>query len=598
MSIKALKKITLYGLASEKDTLLRGLQGLGCMHLIPLTQAQGGEGELTEPQSAKDALNWLTSCPTRRREAKSTGDQTADSIVSLVLDNKLQHRHASDERDALVKRIQEVRPWGEFSFPDISDMANVRLWFYVVPQKDMDAVHGLELPCEVVHRDNKDCYVVVLCEQEPDTEILPVRRSHVGEHPLSELEEMLEAAEMKLEDIQGERESLTRWTYIITQAVARFEDEKVLSEVSNSVLNDDQFFLLSGWMPVDRESDVRTFVDTHPAAITMEEPTDEDAPPTLLESAESTGGGSEAFSFFQVPGYRAWDPGNMVFYSFALFFAMIMSDAAYCSIFAGIIFLNRNKLNASTGGIRLKNMGYFMSLLGVIWGVLIGSYFGVSPAEDSLLGKIAFIDLNNYGAMMSLSIAIGVGHLVIANCMSAWINRPRSTALAPLGWAVLMAGGLGLYLAKSAYLPPFFADTAGPALMILGAVLIFLFTSERKVTGAKDLILRILDGLKGVYNVTSAFGDILSYMRLFALGLSGASLAMTFNNLATDALHSSPVTGVLFAGVILLLGHVLNFALCIMSGVVHGMRLNVIEFVNWGMSDEGYPFKAFRKQED
>ncbi|WP_281645234.1 V-type ATP synthase subunit I [Parendozoicomonas sp. Alg238-R29] len=598
MSIKALKKITLYGLASEKDALLRGLQSLGCMHLIPLTEAQSGEGELTEPQSAKDALNWLTSCPTKRREAKAAGDFTADSIVASVLENKIQHRHASDERDALVKRIKEVRPWGEFSFPYLSDMANIRLWFYVVPQKDMEAVNALELPCEVVHRDNKDCYVVILSEEEPDTEILPVKRSHVGEHSLSELEEMLEAAEMRLEDVQGERESLTRWIYIIGQAVARFEDEKVLADVSNSVLDDDQFFLLSGWMPTDREEDVRDFIDAQPAAVTIEEPTEDDVPPTLLESAESTGGGSEAFSFFQVPGYRAWDPGNMVFYSFALFFAMIMSDAAYCAIFAGIIFMNRSKLNSSTGGIRLRNMGYFMSLLGVIWGVLIGSYFGVSPDEISLLGKIAFIDLNDYGAMMSLSIVIGVAHLVIANSMSAWVNRHRSTALAPLGWAVLMAGGLGLYLAKSDYLPVVFADTAGPALMILGAAMIFLFTSERKITSITNLLLRILDGLKGVYNVTSAFGDVLSYMRLFALGLSGASLAMTFNNLAADALNSSPVTGVLFAGLILLLGHVLNFALCIMSGVVHGMRLNVIEFVNWGMSDEGYPFKAFRKQED
>ena len=598
MSIKALKKITLYGLASEKDALLRGLQGLGCMHLIPLTQAQDGEGELTEPQSAKEALTWLTSCPTKRREARSAGDMTADQIVSSVLENKVRHRQAADTRDALVKRIQQVRPWGEFAFPDLSEMANIRLWFYVVPQKDMDSVQALDMPWEVVHRDNKDCYVVVLSEHEPDAELLPVKRSHIGEHSLSQLEDMLEEAEMKLEDQQGERESLTRWIYIITQAVARFEDEKALADVSRTALEDDQFFLVSGWMPADKEQDVRSFVDQQPAAVTIEEPTEEDNPPTLLEGSESTGGGSDAFAFFQMPGYRSWDPGNMVFYSFSLFFAMIMSDAAYCALFAGIIFMNRGKLGHSEGGRRLMNMAYFMAFLGVIWGVLIGSYFGVSPNENSLLGKIAFVDLNDYGAMMSLSIAIGVGHLVIANVMSAWVNRKRSTALAPLGWAVLMLGGVSLYLAKSSYLPAFFADTAGPALMVLGALMIFLFTSDRKVKSAKDLILRVLDGLKGVYSVTSAFGDVLSYMRLFALGLSGASLAMTFNSLAMDALHSSPVTGVLFAGVILLLGHVLNFALCIMSGVVHGMRLNVIEFVNWGMSDEGYPFKAFRKQED
>ncbi|MCL6271043.1 V-type ATP synthase subunit I [Sansalvadorimonas sp. 2012CJ34-2] len=598
MSIKALKKITLYGLSSEKKSLMRGMQDLGCMHLIPLGEAQNGDSELTEPQSAKEALSWLSSCPNKRREARSTGELTADSIVSAVLENKQEHRQAADQRDALVKRIQEVRPWGDFSFPDLTEMADVRLWFYVVPQQEMEAVEALDLPWEIVHKDQKDCYVVVLATEEPEAELLPVKRSHVGQHSLTELEEMLEKAEMTLEDKQGERESLTRWIYIISQAVARFEDEKALSDACKGALEDDQFFLVSGWMPADKESEVRSFVADLPAAVTIEEPTDEDTPPTLLDSPDSTGGGSEAFSFFQVPSYRAWDPGGMVFYSFSLFFAMIMSDAAYCAMFAGIIFMNRGKLGTSVPGRRLMNMGYFMSALGVAWGVMIGSYFGVAPGEDTFLGKLAFVDLNNYDAMMALSIAIGVGHLVIANLMSFWINRSRSTAYAPLGWAVLMTGGLGMYLAKTGYIPASLADVVAPGVMIAGAVLIFLFTSERKITSAGSFALRILDGLKGVYNVTGAFGDILSYMRLFALGLSGASLAMTFNSLAHDALNSSPVTGVLFAGIILLLGHVLNFALCIMSGVVHGMRLNVIEFVNWGMSDEGYPFKAFRKQED
>ncbi|CAM3677327.1 V-type ATP synthase subunit I [Parendozoicomonas haliclonae] len=598
MSIKALKKITLYGLTSEKEELLRGLQHLGCMHLIPLMLPTDSDGELSEPQSAKEALHWLTSCPTKRREARSTGDHTANAIVNMVLDNRVRHRKAADRRDALIKRIKEVQPWGDYSFPPLEEMANVRLWFYVVPLKEMTEVQALELPYEVVHQTNKNAYVVVLSEQEPSADILPIKRSHVGKYSLSELEARLEEAEMALEDIQGERESLTRWIYIISQAVARFEDEQALREASRSALEDDQFFLVSGWMPADREQDVRAFADERLAAVTFEEPEDADNPPTLLESSEGTGGGSEAFSFFQMPGYRSWDPGKMVFYSFSLFFAMIMSDAAYCAILGGILFLYRGKLSASEGGRRLLNMGYFMSALGIIWGVMIGSYFGVAPEPDTLLGKVAFINLNDYGAMMALSIVVGVGHLVIANFMNFWINRKRSTSLAHLGWSVTMLGGLGLYLGKSSYLPAVFADPVGPALMIAGAVMIFLFSSERKVGSAKDFILRILDGLKGIYSVTSAFGDILSYMRLFALGLSGASLAMTFNNLAHDALNTSPVTGVLFAGVILLLGHVLNFALCIMSGVVHGMRLNVIEFVNWGMSDEGYPFKAFRKQED
>lgn len=222
----------------------------------------------------------------------------------------------------------------------------------------------------------------------------------------------------------------------------------------------------------------------------------------------------------------------------------------------------------------------------------------MAPESGGILGHLAVINLNNYSAMMKLSVFVGVTHLIIANIMTAVVNRGSSHALAPVGWAIIMASGLSMWLGTTGTLPTVFADKVGPAGLITGALLVFLFTSTRPVRSIGSLCLRGLDGLKGIYNITSAFGDVLSYMRLFALGLSGASLAMTFNTLAMDALDSSPVIGVLFSGLILLLGHILNFSLCIMSGVVHGMRLNVIEFVNWGLSDEGYPFKSFRKQED
>ena len=111
-----------------------------------------------------------------------------------------------------------------------------------------------------------------------------------------------------------------------------------------------------------------------------------------------------------------------------------------------------------------------------------------------------------------------------------------------------------------------------------------------------DILMRFLEGLQGVTGITKIFGDILSYLRLFALGLAGASLSITFNNLAMQA-REIDGPGLLYSLLILLLGHSLNILLSLMSAVVHGLRLNVIEFFNWGLSDEGYPFKAFSKKE-
>ena len=106
--------------------------------------------------------------------------------------------------------------------------------------------------------------------------------------------------------------------------------------------------------------------------------------------------------------------------------------------------------------------------------------------------------------------------------------------------------------------------------------------------------------MSALTGISGLFGDILSYLRLFALGLASASLALTFNSMAKQVVESA--TGgadleYLFAFLILVSGHSINLALAIVSGFVHGLRLNFIEFFKWGIADEGYPFQAFAKKE-
>ena len=112
----------------------------------------------------------------------------------------------------------------------------------------------------------------------------------------------------------------------------------------------------------------------------------------------------------------------------------------------------------------------------------------------------------------------------------------------------------------------------------------------------RSALMRLLDGLWALTGVTRIFGDVLSYLRLFALGLASASLALTFNDLAHQASQVQGL-GLLFAILILFVGHLLNLMLALMSGVVHGLRLNYIEFYNWALSGEGYAFQPFNKKE-
>jgi V/A-type H+-transporting ATPase subunit I len=113
----------------------------------------------------------------------------------------------------------------------------------------------------------------------------------------------------------------------------------------------------------------------------------------------------------------------------------------------------------------------------------------------------------------------------------------------------------------------------------------------------RGLIRRIGEGLLELRNVTQLFGDVMSYLRLFALGLAGSSLAMTFNELAAQVRDGVPGAGLLLSVVLLVVGHGINLLLAVVGGTVHGLRLNYIEFLHWSVAGDGYPFRPFRARE-
>jgi V/A-type H+-transporting ATPase subunit I len=160
------------------------------------------------------------------------------------------------------------------------------------------------------------------------------------------------------------------------------------------------------------------------------------------------------------------------------------------------------------------------------------------------------------------------------------------------GWVFIFLGGVLLWIGVSGDETITSVKKAGVVLFGLGLAFVLFFTSVEGL-----LWRRILSGLQGLTRLSGAFGDALSYLRLFALGLASASLAGTFNELAGQVRSAFPGIGLLFALLIIILGHGLNFVLAISSGLIHGLRLNFIEFFKWSISEEGYPFTAFARKE-
>ena len=588
MSIVKLKKLTLCGLKAEKSEILKKLQVLGGAHLISLNKLVHSTEIATQKHTEKalHALKYLNQCAKKRHQVNNKENFVLDDIVQQVLNVQMTIRDLSDQRDFLINRIKEVTPWGDFTLTKEGELGGIKCWFYIIPKRLMKSLHN-SLTFQVVHEDNIRCYVVILAEDEPLANKVPVPRTHTGSIPLSRLIKNLEAIELALEDKQAERESLTRWIALITLSLAENKDNAALKVASTLTLEDQDLLAIQAWVPLKYLPKFEQFASHNDLAFLVEDINQQDHPPTLLENTESLAGGEEVIKFYQTPAYNGWDPSVVVFFSFAFFFAMILSDAGYASVFALLLMFKWNKLGHSFQGKRLRLLAVVTILFSLIWGVFTGGYFGYSPAPESFAGFLKILDIKDFDSMMRLSIGVGALHIVLANMIKAYQLKGRKTALAALGWIFMVIGGFLLWLDINNTQPGAYS------LLALGCGLLLFFSSERVIYKPVDIFWQMLEGIKNLTGITKIFGDILSYMRLFALGLASASLALTFNQLANQVYSSESGLGLLFSILILLLGHTLNLMLCLMSGVVHGLRLNFIEFYNWSVSDEGYPFKTF-----
>ena len=599
MSIVKLDKMTLYGPESQREDVVGRMQELGCLHLINLNPDDAEFVPRDVSTDARDALKYLRASPEQRRQVRRMEEFDHQDVVAEVLEIRRREQDLSDEADQLTSAIEELTPWGEFRLPEDSLIGNVRLWFYVVPNRDVPQIEETKLPWSEVNRDHQNAYIVVFCDVEPHA--MPGKQAELDPRPLSELQSRLEAVEELLDQLHHQRIGSTRWCDLLTQTLDAADDAAARESALHQTLNGQRVFAIQGWAPHDAGGHIRKFADDHNLAVTLEPPSPDEEPPTLLHNPESLAGSEGLVTFYKTPAYRSWDPSILAYASFAIFFAMIIADAGYGLVFGLLTAYLWKRMSTSQSGRRGRNILLTIVISTIVYGVICGSYFGVSPPADSTLDQFKILDAQAQELMMPLTIVIGVIHLSLANVIMAWSQRGSAMALAPLGWVAVMAGATLAGIGRFAEVTEQAASQlmqAGTILLVGGLVAVFLFSSPRPIwsLSIKNHLLRVLEGLQGLTGLSGLFGDVLSYLRLFALGLSSAKLAQTFNNLGADAWDEAGF-GVIAAIGIVFLGHTLNLLLSIMSGVVHGLRLNCIEFFKWSLPDEGYLFKPFAKKE-
>jgi V/A-type H+-transporting ATPase subunit I len=594
MSIVPLEKVTLYGRVADKEAVLERLQTLGCLHLNDLRPAAGDAGAPTAVAAdVREALQYLQDSPVRRRVPTRLVDVDVERVVKEAVEIREQTHALTEERAQLRKWIADVEPWGDFELPEWANKGTLRFWFYAVPNHKMDRVQRVALTWRTVGRDHRFSYVVVVAADQPAG--MPVAPTSVVPRSLSNLQTRLEEVERQLEELDYRRIGLTLYTGAIADAVDEADDRAARERAALGSFEQDQVFAVQGWTPRERVAALRRFTEDAHLAMTIEQPGPQETPPTLLHNPPGLQEGEGLVTFYRTPGYHMWDPSEIVFFAFALFFAMIFSDAGYGLVLGCILLATWKRIGRSRGGRRFRDLVLALVIFSIGYGVLVGTYFGVRPTAGSALASLRVLDPTDQRMMIWIAIAVGGAHLTLANLITAWRRRRSLLALSAIGWACVISGGFFLGLGKS---HPGLAPLAGPGLLGLGlgGLLVLLFSSERPFSLApKSLFFRLADGAKGATLLTKAFGDVLSYLRLFALGLASIMLAEAFNSLAGRS-FASKGAWILLGLLVLIIGHGINFAMGIMSGVVHGLRLNAIEFFNWSLPEEGEDFRVFARK--
>ena len=353
---------------------------------------------------------------------------------------------------------------------------------------------------------------------------------------------------------------------------------------------DNKLMLLQGWAPEKSLDTVREYLDKTGHYYQVDDPTAEDDIPIQLSNNRFFRLFEPLTKLYMLPKYGELDLTMFFAPFFLLFFGLCLGDMGYgllimlaLPVFTKLFQLINPEFKSS--------LVFLFGLSTVLAGTLTGTAFGFNLYELDVpfLQKMKDLLLQDNQTMFYLSLVIGCVQILFGMMLKAvnlTIQLGFKYAVSTIGWIMLLIGAAVGVLTGST------GSTWFMVLMIVAGCMIMLYNSP-----GKNIFLNIGLGLWDAYNmVTGLLGDVLSYVRLFALGLSGGILASVFNSLAVGMSPDVPVVGFLFTALIFLIGHGLNIFMNILGSMVHPMRLTFVEFFkNSGYEGGGQEYKPFKK---
>lgn len=604
-------KMTKYSfilLSEQTEGFLNSLQELGVVDisrsLKPIDEQSSGM--LAEADRAKKALSILAAC----KDGSEKDFKFDGCPVDAVLETQDRIAEISAEIAAAKKEIAVRQPWGSFRSEDIHKLESqgLKLRFYSCMKKKFDPSWAEIQPLEVISETESKVFFVTVSPAEEEYSF-PIEAVPAPEGSVNEAEEKLSLLQSKLEKEQQLLANLKSCSDEIRKAyndsLSRLD--LYFAEAATEKAVDNYLTVLTGFAPTSDDKRLCASFDSMDIYYSHEAATKEDNPPVKLKNNWFAKNFEVLTGMYGVPAYDEFDPTPVLGPFFMLFFAMCMGDAGYGILLMLIALVLRLKMKDSSLG-KMHRLIAFLGGMTFVVGLFLGTFFGMSILEASwapawlkglcIDGWFPDAKIAGFPVQMVLAVAIGVLHICLAMIIKT-INFTKrfgfKKTVATWGWTTLIVGGLVVVsLGMTEVLSAEAFKWTIIALAVVSGLAIYVFN-----TPGRNPLLNIGSGLWDTYNmVTGLLGDVLSYIRLYALGLAGGMLGNAFNIMGTMILDI-PVPGVnwVFCIIILIFGHVLNLAMSCLGAFVHPLRLTFVEyFKNSGYEGSGAKYNPLTKK--
>ena len=607
MSIVEMSKIQVVVSMADKDSLLTELQKYGVLHVVPVSADQAVADEQVAQQLA-DAQHAYTVLNHHQPVVPSSEDLKVTEIVADVLANQKIIDECRHKTSANLRTIDSQHMWGNLSLSDLEYLKSEGKCpqFFMAPEDanlDIEADFVTTLCGAPL---GKKLIAVVGTDKVEFPEDSGFEPVHMPEHDNPTLKAEIADLDKKKAAAKEEINKLASHFDKVAKYLKDMESVHEYSTAANAGLTDPDLFAIQGWIPKNKFHDLGKDLDKHHINCGMRivEKAEEELPPTEVDYPKWTLPIKALFGVLgTLPGYHEPELSKFFMVAFPLFAAMIIGDAGYGLIFMALAFGMREKLVKAAG----RDMADLIKIIGIttfVWGILAGNVFGLTPGdftneagELTGLGKAfampaIFWDIDTIegiNKVTKLSFVIGCVHLVLAHLCQAVFIWPNKRAIAEIGWVLVMVAMFGIIWGL--FYPDKLVIPWNLILILLpaGLALAIIFTHPHN-----NPAIRVSIGLaSSILPTIGAFGDMMSYIRLMAVGLASYYLAASFNQMGSD-LFGLGVFGAIFGSVVIAFGHVLNIFLALIAVLAHGVRLNMLEFsggagIQWG----GYAYEPF-----